>query len=164
MPSAAPAILPEAITEASGEVATQGRETRVPLCFIIDADGSVRRFLSLILHGAGLNTEEFCPGESLAAALSKRSPNIIFLDIALGFGEAVQCLVELANNNYSGQVQLISSRGSAVLSHVKRIGDQQHLQMLPVLKKPIEPHAILKVLQELKLGHAPPTAGRVGTR
>ena len=34
--------------------------------------------------------------------------------------------------------------------------------MLPVLKKPIEPHAILNVLQELKLGHAPPTAGRIG--
>ena len=58
-------------------------------------------------------------------------------------------------------MQLISSRGSAVLAHVKNIGEQHHLQMLPVLKKPIEPHAILNVLQELKLGHASPTAGRI---
>jgi EAL domain-containing protein (putative c-di-GMP-specific phosphodiesterase class I)/CheY-like chemotaxis protein len=160
--NAAPAVSPPVATETSGAAATQSRETRIPLCFIIDADASVRRFLSLILHGAGVNTEEFCPGETLASAMGERAPNIIFLDIALGFGEAVQCLVELANNNYNGQVQLISSRGSAVLAHVKHIGEQQHLQMLPALKKPIEPHAILKVLQELKLGHSPPAAGRVG--
>lgn len=148
--------------EASCDVAPPEAEPRVPFCFVIDADDSVRRFLSLILHGAGLDTEEFAAGDSIAAALSKRAPNIVFLDIALEFGEAVKCLVELANGNYRGQVQLISGRGSAVLAHVKTIGEQRHLQMLPVLKKPIEPRAVLNVLQDLKLGHAPPTAGRIG--
>lgn len=148
--------------EASRDVAPPEAEPRVPFCFVIDADDSVRRFLSLILHGAGLDTEEFAAGDSIAAALSKRAPNIVFLDIALEFGEAVKCLVELANGNYRGQVQLISGRGSAVLAHVKTIGEQRHLQMLPVLKKPIEPRAVLNVLQDLKLGHAPPTAGRIG--
>jgi EAL domain-containing protein (putative c-di-GMP-specific phosphodiesterase class I)/CheY-like chemotaxis protein len=159
--SAAPATS-LAPNEASRDAAALGSEARVPLCFVIDADDSVRRFLSLILHGAGLNTEEFAAGESIAAAMAKRSPHIVFLDIALEFGEAVKCLVELATGNYRGQVQLISGRGSAVLAHVKNIGEQQHLKMLPVLKKPIEPQAILNVLQELKLGHAPPTAGRIG--
>jgi EAL domain-containing protein (putative c-di-GMP-specific phosphodiesterase class I)/CheY-like chemotaxis protein len=160
--SDAPATSLSAADEASHEAATPGSEARVPLCFVIDADDSVRRFLSLILHGAGLNTEEFSAGETLAAALAKRAPHIVFLDIALEFGEAVKCLLELANCNYRGQVQLVSGRGSAVLAHVKSIGEQQHLQMLPVLKKPIEPQAILNALQELKLGHAPPTAGRIG--
>ncbi len=162
MLSAAPATSLAAANEASRGTAAPGSEARVPLCFVIDADNSVRRFLSLILHGAGLNTEEFTAGETIAAALAKRAPHIVFLDIALEFGDAVKCLIELANGNYRGQVQLISGRGSAVLAHVKNIGEQQHLQMLPVLKKPIEPHAILSVLQELKLGHAPPTAGRIG--
>jgi EAL domain-containing protein (putative c-di-GMP-specific phosphodiesterase class I)/CheY-like chemotaxis protein len=149
-------------TEAGSDTLTRISETRVPLCFVIDTDDSVRRFLSLILHGAGLNTEEFAAGASITAALAKRTPDIVFLDIALEFAEAVNCLVELANSNYRGQVQLISARGSAVLAHVKNIGEQQHLQMLPVLKKPVEPRAILNVLQELKLGHAPPIVGRVG--
>ncbi len=161
MLSAAPATSLAAADEASRDAAAPGNEARVPLCFVIDADDSVRRFLSLILHGAGLNTEEFAAGETIAAALERRAPHIVFLDIALEFGDAVKCLIELANSRYRGQVQLISGRGSAVLAHVKNIGEQQHLQMLPVLKKPIEPQTILNVLQELKLGHAPPTAGRI---
>jgi EAL domain-containing protein (putative c-di-GMP-specific phosphodiesterase class I)/CheY-like chemotaxis protein len=159
--TAAPAISLSAADEAACGAAPLGSEARVPLCFVIDADNSVRRFLSLILHGAGLNTEEFTAGEPIAPTLARRAPHIVFLDIALEFGEAVKCLVELANCNYRGQVQLISSRGSAVLAHVRNIGVQQHLKMLPVLKKPVEPHAVLNVLQELKLGHAPPTAGRI---
>ena len=162
MPSAASATSLSAAKEAPRDAAAQGDEARVALCFIIDADASVRRFLSLILHGAGLNTKEFAAGETLVSALGDRTPDIVFLDIALEYSEAVKSLIELASNNYRGQVQLISSRGTAVLTHVKNIGEQQRLQMLPVLKKPIEPHAILNVLQELRLGHAPPTAGRVG--
>ncbi len=157
--SAVPASSLSAASDETGDAATP--EARLPLCFVIDSDASVRRFLSLILHGAGLNTQEFAAGEALAAALAKRAPDIVFLDIALEFAEAVKCLMELADSNYRGQVQLISSRGSAVLAHVKHIGDQHDLQMLPALKKPIDPHAILYVLQQLKLGHASPTAGRI---
>ena len=34
-------------------------EARTPLCFVIDTDASIRQFLSLVLHGAGIDTEEF---------------------------------------------------------------------------------------------------------
>jgi EAL domain-containing protein (putative c-di-GMP-specific phosphodiesterase class I) len=159
--SAAPAASVSAANGAAREGAESGIEARTPLCFIIDPDSSVRRFLSLILHGAGLNTEEFAAGEMLAAALAKRAPDIVFLDIALQSAEAVKCLTELATHSYRGHVQLLSSRGSAVLAHVKNVGEQQRLQMLPVLKKPIEPHAILNALQEHNLGHALPTVGRI---
>jgi EAL domain-containing protein (putative c-di-GMP-specific phosphodiesterase class I) len=137
------------------------KDMQAPRCFVIDSDASVRRFLSLILHGAGLNAEEFTAGETLAAALTKRPPDIIFLDVALEFSEPIQCLGELAASNYRGPIQLLSSRGAAVLAHVKNIGEQNGLQMLPALKKPIEPQAILQVLHELKLGHVSPTAGRI---
>ena len=55
----------------------------------------------------------------------------------------------------------MSSRGSAVLAHVKSIGEQHHLQMLPVLRKPFETNAVLKLLEDLKLGHPPAVAGRI---
>ncbi len=55
----------------------------------------------------------------------------------------------------------MSSRGSAVLAHVKSIGEQQHLKMLPVLRKPFETNVIMKVLHDLKLGHPPAVAGRI---
>ncbi len=109
------------------------KDMQAPRCLVVDSDASVRRFLSLILHGAGLNAEEFTAGETLAAALTKRPPDIIFLDVALEFSEPIQCLGELAASNYRGPIQLLSSRGAAVLAHVKNIGEQNGLQMLPAL-------------------------------
>src|SRR6202034_461780 len=47
------------------------------------------------------------------------------------------------------------------LAHVKSIGEQHHLRMMPVLKKPFETGVILKVLHELKLGEPPSVAGRI---
>ena len=134
---------------------------RAPFCFVIDGDASIRHFLSLILHGAGIDTEEFADGQGLRRALSRRTPDVIFLDIPLESAEAIACVAALGNANYRGRVQLISSRGSAVLAHVKSIGEQQRLQMLPVLRKPFETNAILKLLQDLRLGHPPAVAGRV---
>jgi len=55
----------------------------------------------------------------------------------------------------------MSNRGSAVLAHVRNIGEQHRLQMLPVLKKPFVAGAIQKILQELKLGDPPASAGRI---
>ncbi len=132
-----------------------------PLCFVVDGDGSIRHFLSLVLHGAGIDTQEFADGQGLRQALSRRAPDVIFLDIPLESAEAIACVVALGNANYRGRVQLMSSRGSAVLAHVNSIGQQQRLQMLPVLRKPFETNAILKLLQDLKLGHPPAVAGRI---
>jgi len=141
--------------------ATESAEARTPLCYVIDGDGSIRHFLSLILHGAGIDTEEFADGQGLRQGLARRPPDLIFLDIPLESAEAIACVVALGAATYRGPVQLMSTRGSAVLAHVKSIGDQQRLQMLPVLRKPFETNAVLKLLADLKLGQPPAIAGRI---
>jgi len=146
---------------AAGVPAEQSGVARAPLCFVIDGDGSIRHFLSLILHGAGVDTEEFADGQGLLAALEKRSPDLVFLDVPLESSEAIASIVALGIGGYRGRVQLISSRGSAVLAHVKNIGEQKRLQMLPVLRKPFETGAILKILEEHRLGQPPAVAGRL---
>lgn len=75
--------------------------------------------------------------------------------------EAIGTVVALGQRGYSGYVQLMSNRGSAVLAHVKGIGDQHRLLMLPPLKKPFETGSIVKILQDLRLGDPPAAAGRV---
>ena len=55
----------------------------------------------------------------------------------------------------------MSARGAAVLEHVKSIGAQHKLNMLPVLKKPFETDTIIKIIQELKLGMPPAVAARL---
>ena len=76
-------------------------------------------------------------------------------------GEAIASLIALAKRGYYGFVQLMSSRGSAVLEHVKSVGTQHRLHMLPVLKKPFETSAVVKIMQQLKFGHAAPMAARI---
>jgi EAL domain-containing protein (putative c-di-GMP-specific phosphodiesterase class I) len=139
----------------------QGDAGATPVCFVVDEDASIRHFLSLILHGAGIDTAEFADGQAFRAAAARNPPDFVFLNIALESAEAIESVVALGKQGYFGFVQLMSNRGSAVLEHVKSIGDQHRLHMLPVLKKPFETGAIIKILQDLKLGQPPPAAARI---
>ena len=159
--SARPAQPLPAVSETKTDAETYGAPARAPLCFVIDADASIRHFLSLVLHGAGLDTEEFADAHGFRRALGQRLPELVFLNIGLESAEAIDCVVALGKRGYFGFVQLTSSRGSAVLSHVKSIGDQHGLHMLPPLKKPFETGVILKMLSDLKLGHPPAVAARI---
>jgi EAL domain-containing protein (putative c-di-GMP-specific phosphodiesterase class I) len=141
--------------------APHGGEARAPLCFVVDSDASIRQFLSLVLHGCGIDTQEFAEGPALGAALARQAPDLIFLDIALEAAQALACLAALGTSRYRGKVQLMSARGGAVLAQAKSIGEHHHLEMLPVLRKPFETGVILKLLQEIKLGDPPAVAGRV---
>jgi EAL domain-containing protein (putative c-di-GMP-specific phosphodiesterase class I)/CheY-like chemotaxis protein len=149
---------------AQGAADGAGSSVRVPVCYVVDDEGSIRHFLSLILHGAGLDTEEFADGKTLAPAIVRRNPELIFLDIGLDSSEAIETVLMLAKRGYFGFVQLVSSRGAAVLEHVRSIGNQHGLQMLPVLKKPFDTSAIVRIMQELKLGHPPTVAARIDLR
>ena len=139
-----------------------GAGSRVPICYVVDEDGSIRHFLSLILHGAGLDTEEFADGKAFAQAIVKGSPELVFLNVSLEVSEAIEAILMLARRGYFGFVQLMSTRGAAVLEHVKSVGDQHRLHMLPVLKKPFDTAAVMRIMQQLKLGHPASAAARVG--
>ena len=139
-----------------------GQSGRVPTCFVVDADASIRHFLSLILHGAGVDTLELADGKSLAQLIAKSDPDLVFVNIGVESSEAIDAVLMLAQGGYTGFVQLMSSRGSAVLGHVKSVGDQQKLKMLPPLKKPFEAATINRIMQRLKLGHPVTVAARIG--
>jgi EAL domain-containing protein (putative c-di-GMP-specific phosphodiesterase class I) len=123
-----------------------------PLCYVVDEEASIRHFLSLVLHGSGVDTMEFADGAALRRALENRIPDLVFHNIALDSADAVETVAALGKCAFHGSVQLMSSRGAAVLEHVKNIGTQQHINMLPVLKKPFETDAVVKILRELKIG------------
>ena len=159
--SARPAQPISAVSETKIGAEIDGAPARAPLCFVVDGDASIRHFLSLVLHGAGLDTEEFPDATAFSRALGQHLPELVFLNIGLESAEAIDCVAALGKRGYFGFVQLTSSRGSAVLSHVKSIGDQHGLHMLPPLKKPFETGAILKMLADLKLGHPPAVAARI---
>src|SRR5262249_15925147 len=132
-----------------------------PLCYVVDEESSIRHFLSLVLHGSGVDTVEFADGASMRKAVETRPPALIFHNISLESADAIESVVTLGKLKYRGAVQLMSPPGAAVLEHGKGIGAQQKLQMLPVLKKPFETEAIVKIIQELNLGMPPAVAARL---
>ena len=129
-----------------------------PLCYVVDEEPSIRHFLALVLHGSGIDTVEFADGAALRRSTGKREPDLIFHNIALNSADAIESMVALGKRGFKGAVQLTSSRGAAVLEHVKNVGVERKLTMLPVLKKPYETEAIVKIIQELKLGMSAATA------
>jgi len=149
----------EAVTSANNPAPAR---TTTPLCFLVDEDTSIRHYLSLVLHGAGVDSMEFTDGAALRHARAPRAPDLIFHNISLESADAVDSMVTLGKNGYRGAVQLMSNRGGAVLDHVKTIGTQHKLNMLPVLKKPFQTDAIIKIVQDLKLGKPTPTAAQIG--
>ena len=134
---------------------------QAPLCYVIDEEPSIRHFLSLILHGHGLDTFEFADGAAMRNVDVKRAPSLVFHNVSLESSDAIASMVALGKSDFRGAVQLMSARGAAVLEHVKTIGVQHGLNMLPVLKKPFETEAVVKVLNELKLGLPPVSETRI---
>jgi EAL domain-containing protein (putative c-di-GMP-specific phosphodiesterase class I) len=128
------------------------RSFATPLCVIVDADNSFRQFISLILHGLGIETVEVADGTALLAIRLPRPPDAIFLDVSLESEDVIKSLMRLSQREFTGAVQLMSARGAAVLEHVRRVGGEHKLNMLPVLKKPFAGEAIVKIMQDLKLG------------
>jgi EAL domain-containing protein (putative c-di-GMP-specific phosphodiesterase class I) len=123
-----------------------------PVGYVVDDDGNIRHFLSLVLHGAGIDALDFPDGMALREAMQRRVADLVFLNVSLESVQAIETLIALGKTSFSGHVQLMSSRGAAVLEHVKSVGAQHGLKMLPVLKKPFETDAISKILQALNLG------------
>lgn len=132
-----------------------------PYCFVVDDESSIRHFLSLILHGAGVDTLDFADGASMRPALTQRAPDLIFLNIALDSRDAIETVIALGQTGYAGAVQLMSTRGGAVLEHVRKIGVEQNLNMLPVLKKPFETEMIVRTLSALNIGATSVSAARI---
>src|SRR5450631_3536661 len=103
-----------------------------PLCYVVDEEASIRHFLSLVLHGSGVDTMEFADGATMRHALERRVPDLVFHNIPLESADAIESIVALGKQSTRASVQLMSTRGGAVLEHVKSIGLQNKLNMLPV--------------------------------
>jgi EAL domain-containing protein (putative c-di-GMP-specific phosphodiesterase class I)/CheY-like chemotaxis protein len=152
--------VPSPSESAAAKAPTPGR-TSAPLCFLVDEEPSIRHFLSLVMHGSGIDTIEFADGGALREALATKKPDLVFHDISLESSDAIESVLALGKYGFRGPMQLMSNRGSAVLEHIKAIGVQHALHMLPVLKKPFETDAIVKVISQLKLGLPSPASVQI---
>src|SRR5690242_16771811 len=66
-----------------------------PVCYVVDEEPSIRHFLSLVLHGSGVDAVEFADGASMRKAVEARSPALIFHNISLESADAIESVVAL---------------------------------------------------------------------
>src|ERR1051326_5211590 len=121
---------------AKPDAAAAASERRGALAFIIDEEGSIRQFVSLILQGSGVDTIEFIDGASFRGTPLARLPDMVFLNVNLEVQDAAAATEMLSRAGFPGPVRPMGSRASAGLENVRRAGEQMKLPMLPVLKKP----------------------------
>jgi len=142
---------------ASSRRGAESREKlRSSLCFIVDDEVGVGRFIALALRTFGVAAEYYTDLPSMTDALATREPDLIFLDVALGDSDAVEAIRLLSEAHYSGIVQLMSGR--LMLEDVLLIGERHGLRMRPPLMKPFRTDAIKRIVDEERLLHHAPDA------
>ena len=120
-----------------------------PLCWIVDNELRTRQFLSLVLNGLGIDTLEFSEDGSMWTDTENRLPQLIFLNVSEDATKAINSIILLAGRHYAGAVQLIGNREEAVLDHIKKVGIEHKLNMLPVLQKPVSADLTARTVQGL---------------
>src|SRR5215475_7962103 len=88
-------------------------DVRTPLCFVVDKEESHRHFVSLALQSYGIETALFAKPHSLREGLSRRTPDLVLLDVPPAPADAIDAVKALAERSYRGPVQLMSAGGPA---------------------------------------------------
>ena len=134
---------------------------QTPLCHVVDEDSSIRHFISLIMQGSGIDTQEFADGESFRKATGSQKPDIVFINVPNDSDDAQKSMTVLSDTGYMGAVQLISTLPPQMIEAAKNAGLQLKLRMLPSLRKPFDSAAVHKIINDLKLGMPPTVAARI---
>jgi EAL domain-containing protein (putative c-di-GMP-specific phosphodiesterase class I)/CheY-like chemotaxis protein len=119
------------------------------LIFILDDEPAVRQLVRACLDGETFDVMEFADVASVASTLETRTPDLIFLDLELGTGDAIEAFRAMAEKGYQGTIQLMSGRGEGVLDSVKAVGERYGFRFLPPLAKPFRLSQIRRAVEEL---------------
>jgi EAL domain-containing protein (putative c-di-GMP-specific phosphodiesterase class I) len=136
------------VASAAGVVETRPSNA---FCLIVDDEKGIRSVLARSLRKLMIMTEECGDASSAIAALKRRTPDLIFLDVSLERSDAIEVIRGLGELHFRGCVQLMSGRDLPLLQEIRRVGERYSLRMLPVLQKPFRHDAIPGILNEAGL-------------
>jgi EAL domain-containing protein (putative c-di-GMP-specific phosphodiesterase class I)/CheY-like chemotaxis protein len=131
-----------------------------PLCFVVGEAADLRQQVAAFVGEAGLRVEQFPGLAPMLEAAAEQRPALIFLDIALGSGPAIEAIRSFANGKPRA-IQLISAQKVetyeqvCAVGQVRIAGDRLGLKMPHALQPPLKPDPIRKLVQELGLRRDP---------
>ncbi len=133
--------------------------TRHPLVLLVDDEANLRRMLGAVLAADGCRTAEAASGPEALAAVSRRRPDAVFLDLSMPGGpDGLETLERLAAEAPGVPVIMMSGRaGLADAVRATKLGAYHFLE------KPLAPETVLLTLHsalELARARAEATALR----
>jgi FixJ family two-component response regulator len=84
--------------------------------FVVDDDSAVRRVLDILFSGRGYDVTCFADAAGLFAAIQRRSPACIILDVHIPGKSGLDVLKELNNRNHPAPVFMISGKGDIAMA------------------------------------------------
>jgi len=145
----APSVIPsddEMVAPATGS----------PYALVIEDEPGICKVISMTLTAMGVEDECYHTAREGIAALDRRLPAIIFLDVALEGSDAIDVIRGLGERGYGGVVQLMSGSNMLLLDDVRRIGTRHGLNMRPPLEKPFRAEAIRHIITSVHLDYRAP--------
>jgi len=126
-----------------------------PHAFVVEDEEGICKLITMTLATMGVEAESFHAAQAAVAALDKRLPAIIFLDVALENSDAIDVIRGLGERGYGGIVQLMSGSNVELLEDVRRVGARHGLNMRPPLSKPFRAEAIRHIISAAQLAETP---------
>jgi EAL domain-containing protein (putative c-di-GMP-specific phosphodiesterase class I) len=118
-----------------------------PLTFVVDRDPASAQHISAIMTDCGVENLILPDSHALADAMSRRTPDMIVVDVPADGADAIDTILMLGEKNFGGAVQLTGEPGAVATQTVRHLGKRHTLQMLPNLDKPVEEAAFKSILQ-----------------
>lgn len=136
-------------TAADMDVAWEDQTAR-PIVFAVDSDPVASEMILSTAINSRIRCEIFENCAALVDAMSRSTPDLIFLGVTTQGTNAVEVLHALSQCAYPGVLQLISERGVSMVEPIRQLAQLHSLQALPPLTKPIEETALASVLTDLR--------------
>ena len=127
-----------------------------PYALVIEDEPGICKVIAMTLSAMGVESECVATARDGIAAIERRLPALIFLDVALDGSDAIDVIRGLGERAYSGVVQLMSGSNMSLLDDVRRIGMRHGLNMRPPLEKPFRAQAIRHVVSSMRLDDQEP--------
>jgi EAL domain-containing protein (putative c-di-GMP-specific phosphodiesterase class I) len=121
-----------------------------PVAHMVGHNADDVRMLSAIMDGIGVEHKAFENSAALIRAWSRRVPDMIILGVSAGGGDAVDTIFALAEQKYTGALQLTCDHGNATIEAIARVAQRHALNCLPAVSKPFDKDALTKLFDEQK--------------
>jgi EAL domain-containing protein (putative c-di-GMP-specific phosphodiesterase class I) len=120
------------------------------LVYAVESDRAHANTLMAITDGSRARCEVFSNCAGLVNAMSRATPDMIFLDVTTEGTDAVETLHALSQCAYPGILQLMSRPGVMMVEPLRQLARLQSLQVVAPLAKPLEIATVKGLLRDLR--------------